>query len=185
MVIFRRRWLLSALPPQGRNMRRLPFLLVRVATGQGWSSATPRPCSWRRGRLVLLPVVEEERGGTWFAPASSSCGTATILRWSARGTPGHWAGKPSPYVGWREVAVASPPYRDALQRRAAGGSFDRQYQREELGTRDRGLDQGLLAVSHQHQAVSVLAMFVARCGPSRSGAVLQRTGQPRSVCWMP
>ena len=153
--------LLSALPAEGHA----PLALLHV---RGGAHARLVECDApplfmaRRGRLVLLPVVEEELGTHLIRRCEFELRDGDHLAMVSEGyIQGAGAGKPSPHVGWREVAVAirrlTETRCDAQQ---LAGALIRQYQRQ--ATRDQGSGTGdePLAFGHRPSAISVLAMFV-------------------------
>jgi hypothetical protein len=128
----------------------------------------------RRGRLVLLPVVEEEVMGRLVRTCEFDLRDGDHLAMVSEGyLQGIGAGKPSPYVGWREVAVAvrrlTETRCDAEQ---LAGALIRQYQRlagDEAGSRKPGAGSSMgvqsaipngHAVRNPQSAIAVLAMFV-------------------------
>jgi hypothetical protein len=153
--------LLSALPVEGHA----PLALLHVRDGacaRLVECDAPPLFMARRGRLVLLPVVEEEVRGHLVRRCEFELRDGDHLAMVSEGyIQGIRAGTPKSYVGWREVAVS---IRRLTETRCSAeqlaGALIRQYQRQ--GTRDQGpgIGGGPLATSHQPSAISVLAMFV-------------------------
>ena len=167
--------LLSALPPAGQEHAPLAILLVRGGDRARLVECDAPPLFMaRRGRLVLLPVVEEERGGHLVRTCEFELRDGDHLAMVSEGyLQGIGAGKPSPYVGWREIAVAvrrlTETRCDAEQ---LAGALIRQYQRlagDEAGSRklEAGSSTGVQsaipnghAVRNRQSPIDVLAMFV-------------------------
>jgi len=122
--------LLAALPADGHA----PLAILDVRDGARASLLecdAPPLFMARRGRLVLLPVVEEEVMGRLVRTCEFDLRDGDHLAMVSEGyLQGIGAGKPSPYVGWREVAVAirrlTETRCDAEQ---LAGALIRQYQR--------------------------------------------------------
>jgi hypothetical protein len=153
--------LLAALP-EGVHV---PVALLQVRQGS-WASLfecdAPPMFMARRGRLVLLPVIEEEYGGRLIRRcefelqdgdhmAMVSEGFLQGVRWDRR-----W--------GWRDIAIATRRLTET--RCDAGqlaGALVKQYQRiagSETGSRKPEAGQGPAAISAQSSVASLLAMFV-------------------------
>jgi hypothetical protein len=152
--------LLSALPVEGHAP--LAFLHVRDgADATLFECDAPPLFMARRGRLVLLPVVEEELGSHLIRRCEFELRDGDHLAMVSEGyIQGTRAGKPSPYVGWRELAVSirrlTETRCDAEQ---LAGALVRQYQRMAGG--EAGSSVRLeSAMRNPQSAIAVLAMFV-------------------------
>jgi hypothetical protein len=116
----------------------------------------------RQGRLVLLPVIEEELRGRLVRRCEFELRDGDHLAMVSGGyLQGLRAGKPGPNVGWREIAAAVrrlTETRCSAEQLAA--ALVRQYQR--LASRDQGpgIEDGQSAIRHLSSAIRVLAMFV-------------------------
>ena len=167
--------LLSALPPAGQEHAPLAILLVRGGDRARLVECDAPPLFMaRRGRLVLLPVVEEERGGHLVRTCEFELRDGDHLAMVSEGyLQGIGAGKPSPYVGWREVAVAVRRLTETrCNAEQLAGALIRQYQRltgggagsSDLETGSSTRVQSAIGnpqyPTGTMSAISVLAMFV-------------------------
>jgi hypothetical protein len=167
--------LLSALP--GDEHAPLAILCVRDGSHASLLECDAPPLFMaRRGRLVLLPVVEEEWAGHLLRTCEFDLRDGDHLAMLSEGyIGGIGAGKPGPFVGWREVAVAVRRLTETrCNAEQLAGALIRQYQRLtgdetgssklEAGSRQGGTRmtqyEATLPGSSIQYPVSVLAMFV-------------------------
>jgi hypothetical protein len=150
--------LLAALPGD----LHLPLAILQVREGRRASLLecdAPPLFMTREGRLVLLPVVEEERGsrlirrcefGLLDGDHLAMVGETFLrgVRWDRR-----W--------GWRDIAAATRRLTET--RCDAGqlaGALIRQYQRGVTRDQEPGTGDDAFAIRHRLSATGVLAMFV-------------------------
>jgi hypothetical protein len=154
----------------------LPLAVLQVCGGSRASlfeCDAPPLFMARRGRLVLLPVVEEEYAGRLIRSCEFELqdgdhmaivneGFLRGVRWDRRWT-------------WRDIAVATRRLTETrCDARQLAGALIRQHQRRgiredrearrggegEQGGRGEATQHKPCAISHQPSAISVLAMFV-------------------------
>jgi hypothetical protein len=173
--------LLSALPAD----EHAPLALLHVGPGDPQGRATlarlvecdaPPLFMARQGRVVLLPVVEEEVGSHLIRRCEFELRDGDHLAMVTEGyIQGIKTGKTGPFVGWREVAVA---IRRLTETRCSAeqlaGALVRQYQRM-AGSEAESPARVESAIRNPQSAIAVLAMFVR---PMRSMTIW--TGPPAS-----
>jgi hypothetical protein len=162
--------LLSALPAGAHA----PLAVLHVCDGARASLLecdAPPLFMVRRGRLVLLPVVEEELRGRLVRSCCFDLRDGDHLAMVSEGyIRGIGAGKSGPFVGWREVAVAVRRLTETrCNAEQLAGALIRQYERQVTRYQGPGIGDG-------PSATGVLAMFVR---PMRTFTVW--SGPPASL----
>jgi hypothetical protein len=168
--------LLAAASAPGEGQASFGFLQVRCGDPHGAflqgrlvECDAPPLCVARQGRLVLLPVIEEELRGRLVRRCEFDLRDGDHLAMVSSGyLEGLRAGKSGSNVGWREVAAAVrrlTETRCSAEQLAA--ALIRQYERFAGGAAGT-LMGGQSAIDNLQSAIAVLAMFVR---PMRSVTV--------------